>query len=128
MFEPDWVKNTQGGWLPLEAADLSNVTTEGVYLIWHGAYSLQDARGQNQTQLGRWVRVGQGIVKSRLEAHRLDPAILAYRRGDLYVTWAAVQAAHRDGVERYLGELLKPLVAERFPQAQPIPVRLPSAA
>lgn len=67
-------------------------------------------------------------ARVRLECHRADNAILAYRRGTLYVTWAAVSAAQLDGVERYLGDELKPLVAERFPQASPIPVRLPSAA
>jgi len=128
MLEVGWVKSTSGTWLPLETVKLTEVTTEGVYAIWHGAYDWQNAAGAKVTQQGRWVRVGQGIIKARLEAHRADNAILKYRAGNLYVTWAAVSASNRDGVERYLGEQLKPLVAERFPQAQPIPIRLPAAA
>lgn len=128
MLEVEWVKSTAGSWLSLERVDLAQVKTEGVYLIWHGAYARKNERGEGVTQQGRWVRVGQGIIKQRLEVHRADSSILAYRAGTLYVTWAAVSASQRDGVERYLGEQLSPLVAERFPQAPPIQVRLPSAA
>jgi hypothetical protein len=112
-----WIKSTTGMWLPMETFNLTNVGTAGVYVIWHGGSS------------PRYVKVGQGDIKDRLTKHRGDTEITAYNRfGALYVTWASLAAAHLDGVERYLGEQLRPLVAERFPQAPPIPVNLPHAA
>src|SRR5215471_11283363 len=70
-----------------------------------------------------------GDVKARLTAHRVDPAVGAYRpNGGLWVTWAAVSQQALDGVERYLSETLRPLVGDRFPEAAPIPVNLPWAA
>jgi len=128
MLSPNWVKRTDQAWLRLEKVDLSEVTTQGVYLIWHGAYTWRDQNGRECLQQSRWVRVGQGVICDRLQVHRSDAAILKYRAGTLYVTWASIPVAQRDGVERYLGEQLNPLVAERFPQAVPIPVRLPAAA
>jgi hypothetical protein len=117
MLRVHWVKNTQDGWLPLDIVQLENVTDWGVYTIWHGGQS------------PRFVRVGQGDVKARVGLHKNDPVITAYSMyGRLAVTWAAVPAAQRDGVERYLAELLKPLVGDRFPQAVPIPVNHPWAA
>lgn len=113
----NWIKSTQGNWLPLERVNLSNVTTSGVYIIWHGG------------QKPRVVRVGQGDIADRLTAHREDNAILAYREhGELFVTWAAVSARLVDGVERYLANSWSPLVGDRFPYAAPVPVNSPFAA
>jgi hypothetical protein len=101
-----WVKCGQPPtWCPFETVDLSNVTDEGVYVIWHGAPN-------------PWtVRVGLGVIKARLEAHRKDPTILAYRQhGGLYVTWAVIEREQQEGVENYLADLLKPLVGEPLSQ------------
>ena len=112
-----WVKSVQNEWFDLEHVNLANVAASGVYVIWYTG------------QPGRYVKVGQGNIRDRLTAHRGDNAILAYRRnGKLKVTWAAVPAADLDGVERFLGDRLKPLVADRFPAALPIAVNLPHAA
>ncbi|GFP25849.1 hypothetical protein HKBW3S25_01330, partial [Candidatus Hakubella thermalkaliphila] len=70
------------------------------------------------------VRVGQGVIRERLTAHRNDSDILAYRSHGLYVTWAKVSASQRDGVERYLAERLNPKVGISFPDVVPIPVNL----
>lgn len=86
---------------------------EGVYVIWHGGKE------------PRAVRVGQGVIRDRLRAHRVDPRIRRYRPFGLFVTWASVPPRYRDGVERYLGAQLQPLIGSRYPSVRPIPVSLP---
>ena len=108
-----WIK-CGDDWCPLETVNLKDVRTEGLYLIWHGGNP------------SRVVRIGQGDIKDRLTAHRADLEILAYRKsGTLYVTWAAVSAAQRDGVERYLANQWNPLVGDAFPNVLPIAVNSP---
>lgn len=104
-----WVKCSDH-WCSLQRVNLDPVTTEGVYVIWEDS-------GKN-----RVVRVGQGYIADRLTQHRNDPEITQY--GQLLVTWAAVAAQYRDGVERYLADMYSPLVGDRFPVAQPIEVNL----
>jgi len=117
MLSVLWIKSTRGTWLPLEAVNLSNVRTIGVYVIWHG--------GNPQ----RAVKIGQGDIAERVSHDRSDKKILAYRsRGTLFVTWAAVPVEQMDGVERFLGSYYKPLVLDRHPDTVPIPVNLPAAA
>jgi hypothetical protein len=82
---------------------------EGVYIIWQGN--------------GPVVRVGQGIIRDRFTTHRNDKAITVY--SPLYVTWAPVEALYRDGVERYLANILRPIVGYVFPNVIPTPVSLP---
>jgi hypothetical protein len=86
---------------------------DGVYIIWHG--------GSNP----KTVRVGQGNIRERLEAHRTDPDVQAYARLGLYVTWASVPEDSRDGVEAYLAQRLGPILGKRFPDTAPISVNLP---
>jgi hypothetical protein len=106
-----WVRCIGGVWCPLENLNLSAVSGSGVYVIWAGS---------------RWVYVGQGEVAARLQAHRNEPAILAYRsNGQLMVTWALVPASQMDGIERYLADTLAPAVGTHHPSALPIPVNLP---
>jgi hypothetical protein len=103
-------------WCPLETVDLESIgVIAGVYIIWH------------EGNPSRVVRVGQGApIKDRLGAHRLDREITAYGQiGKLRVTWAAVPASQRDGVERYLADKWKPLVGDAFPNAVPIAVNSP---
>ena len=97
----------------LEHDHFSNL--EGVYIIWHG--------GKNAST----VRVGQGRIKDRLLEHRNDPEIQQYNHLELYVTWANVPTRERDGVEKYLGEHLTPLVGDRFPDTDATIVTLPHA-
>jgi hypothetical protein len=102
-------------WCSLENLDLESVgDVGGVYVIWH------------EGNPARVVRIGQGKIKDRLGAHRIDAEILAYRAwGTLRVTWAAVSSSQRDGVERYLSERYPPLVGDAFPDVLPIAVNSP---
>jgi hypothetical protein len=116
MLTVHWVKNTAGGWCGLDV-DLTGIKTEGVYAIWFAA----------QPGVRNCVRVGQGKIIERVTKHRADPAITAYRqKGALYVTWAAVPAAQRDGVEKFLADTYNPLVGDAFPNVAPIAVNLPA--
>ena len=117
MLRVNWVKSVSGDWLSLEHVNLKGINTFGVYVIWHTGNP------------SRTVRVGQGDIVDRLCCHREDRAVLAYKKyGELRVTWAAVPPHLVGGVERYLAELLKPRVGDRFPAALPIAVNSPFAA
>jgi hypothetical protein len=85
----------------------------GVYIIWHG--------GSNPAV----VYVGKGYIKERLAEHRNNPPIQKYEHLGLYVTWAAVAAADRDGVEAYLANNWRPKVGESHPTAVPVEVNSP---
>lgn len=107
----DWNSCEGNVWCPLSNLNLQHPhfsDAEGVYVIWSG---------------NRVVRVGQGVISDRLSAHRNDPAVTRY--ADLRATWAKVAGVYRDGVERFLGDALKPLVGDAFPAAVPIPVNFP---
>lgn len=107
-----WQKCQGEVWGTLMGVDLSHAhfnNMEGLYIIWQGN--------------GPVVRVGQGIIRDRLSAHRRDTAITAHP--NLYVTWAPVHALHRDGAERYLANILNPRVGDAFPNVTPTPVLLP---
>lgn len=109
----EWQKCQGECWCDLKQLNLSHPhfnNMVGVYIIWSGSTV---------------VRVGQGVIADRLAAHRQDPAVVYAGFDDLKVTWARVDGVHRDGVETYLGELLKPRVGDRFPMVVPIPVNLP---
>lgn len=111
-----WMKCQGEVWCPLSTVNLSHLhfdKMEGVYVIWHG--------GSNAAT----VRVGQGIIKDRLAAHRADPAIQAFSQFSLFVTWASIPQIYRDGVEAFLANKLNPKVGERFPKVQPIEINLP---
>jgi len=108
----EWQKCQGDVWGSLMNVDLSHShfnNMEGVYIIWQGN--------------GPVVRVGQGIIKDRLTAHRNDTAITAYP--SLYVTWALVGTLYRDNIERYLANVLRPVVGDTFPDVAPTQVSLP---
>ena len=115
MLRLSWIKCDGGNnWCNFESIDLTDITAKGVYIIWH------------QGDPSRVVRIGQGDIASRLCEHRSDRQMLAYMcKGKLRVTWAAVSAAQRDGVEAYLSDVLPPLVGDVFPDAEPIAVNSP---
>ena len=111
-----WNKCQGEQWCNLFRVNLEDqhfANLEGVYVIWHGGHSPAT------------VRVGQGIVKDRLAEHRRDPAILQHQPHGVFVTWAQIGAYQRDGVEKYLGDTLKPKMGTHFPDTHVIVVNLP---
>lgn len=109
-----WVKCTGDVWCSLRRLNLDTVTGHGVYVIWHGGPS------------PHVVYVGQGDVAARLADHRHNPLIMRHeQKGTLFVTWAAVLAAHCDGIERYLADRFSPLEGDYRPAAAPIAVNSP---
>ena len=113
-MELTWQKCEGDTWCSLTAVNLGHPhfdSMEGVYVIWQANGSV--------------IRVGQGTVKDRIAAHRQDAQITAHR--PLHSSWAPVPATFRDGIERYLANVLKPLVGSTFPNAAPIAVNLPWA-
>ena len=126
----DWNKCKNNLWCGLYSLDLTSVhfnNLRGVYVIWYW-----DKLGNPIA-----IRVGQGEIRERILYHRTNPQITAYRTiqqfpprpipefRPLYVTWAEVRIQDkRLGVERYLANMLKPLVGE-YPDVLPIQVNLP---
>ena len=112
-----WAK-PQGSWHPFKTVDLTKISVAGVYAI---GYDSGDSRIAT-------IYVGQGDdVSVRLQQHRSNAKILQYaNKGTLRVTWAALSAKNRSGVERYVAEELDPLVGERHPIDNPIEVNLPT--
>lgn len=84
------------------------IELKGVYAIW-----------SNKTV----VRLGSGLIKSRIIDHRNNIDISKYP--DLKVTWAKVNSSQMEGVEKYLSDTLNPAIGERFPERTPIKVNLP---
>lgn len=108
----NWTKcGKDSHWCDLKNLDLTTVSGEGVYIIWHIGNP------------SRVVRVGQGDIAKRLSEHRNNQQITRY--GQLRVTWAKVDARSRDGVERYLADTWKPLVGDAFPDVRAIEVNSP---
>jgi hypothetical protein len=113
MYQVKWIKTPSGTWHLLKTVDLSDVMAAGVFIIWRGGHS------------PAVIRVGQGDIKTRLEALRADRAIIAHSYdATLFVTWAVVPATHRSGIERYLSNRYKPLVGGDSPDVAPIAVNL----
>ena len=113
-----WLKCENNAWCSLHGVDLSHSYYDnfvGIYIIWYW-----DNFGNPIT-----VKVGQGNLRERLTAHRSDPRIQQYAHLNLLVTWTAIPSYLLDGVEAYLGKVLKPRVGSLFPNTKPIPVELP---
>ncbi len=112
----EWSKCTRDNWHDLLDInlDLNHFDgIRGVYVIWYD--------GKKPTVL----KVGQGLIHERINEHRKDYVLAAYCQYGLYVTWAEVEKNDCDGVERYIGESLRPLVGCRLPNVLPIKVNLP---
>jgi len=112
MIQLLWQKCQGDIWGPFLGIDLSHVhfnSMEGVYIIWQAK--------------GPIVRIGQGVIKDRIADHRADQAITAY--SNLYATWAQVLVQYRNGIERYLADVLNPKIGDAFPDVAPIEVNLP---
>jgi hypothetical protein len=97
--------------VPFETAQ-PNPLDAGIYVIWQS------------NPPHKAVRVGQGVICNRFSDHRIDPTILRHRNPTLVASWANVEPRLRDGVERFLAELLLPAAGERFPDCVPIPVNM----
>ena len=108
-----WRKCEGNTWCSFEGVNAEAINIDGVYIIWHGETN------------PRVVYVGQGVVADRIADHRQDHRILHYSQFGLFVTWAAVAWAERDGVERYLADSWNPLVGGAHPVATPIVVNSP---
>lgn len=111
-----WRTCTGGRWCQLASVNLAHdaFAVGGVYLIWHG---------EDNAQV---VYVGQAaVLRDRLADHRGDKRILVYQPLGLYVTWAAIGAADRNGVELCLANRYTPLVGDRHPDVTPIAVNSP---
>ena len=119
-MELDWIKCREGQgahWCNLRILNLNAIgeTTYGVYVIWY------------EGNPGKWVRVGQGLIAERLQAHRSNKRIVEIARNSpLRATWAMLPQCHCDGVERFLGETLHPLIGDRFPDVPAVKVNLPA--
>jgi hypothetical protein len=114
MLKLDWIKSTDNKWLRFESVILDDVFTQGVYIIWYIG---------NPSKV---VYVGQGDIAERIRKHRARPDITKYSsKGSLYVTWASVPLAWRDGVECYLANMFDPLVGDAYPESKPVPVNPP---
>jgi len=114
----EWMKCFGDNWCSLFDLKLDNNHfdgLEGVYIIWYW----QDGR------IPLTVSVGQGSIRDRLLQHREEPQMLALRYRNLLVTWASVPDFQHDGVERYLGETLDPIMRKRLLSIKPTRVNLP---
>ena len=104
---------------------LADNKTDGVYLIYR-------AGGWKGFRLvaPQVIRVGQGRIGARIVAHRGDMDVIRHESSDrpLKVAFAMVIPQLRDGVERYLVDFYRPLVAHDFPDVDPVPVTRPFAA
>ena len=109
MAAVTWIRCSGGVWCGLERLNLDRVVGAGVYVIW----------AENV-----WVYVGQGVIADRLQEHRTNTTILGYRTaGELLVTWATVPSQQMDGIERYVGDTLRPAVGG-LPPRSPNPSEL----
>lgn len=111
-----WGKCTGDKWCSLNTVNLDHDAfgNGGLYIIWHGGSD------------PHVVYVGQAkTFRKRLAKHREDDRIQAYKDKGLYVTWALVDTAKRDGVEVGLANRYSPLVGDRHPDATPIRVNSP---
>jgi hypothetical protein len=113
----DWAKHDSGAWGELLELDLADQRLDGlvgVYIIWRAGLVTEA------------VKVGQGTIRERIAADRLDPDVVRHRRDHLLVTWARVENRDdRDGITWYLASLLQPLAGESFPLVGAVPVNLP---
>ena len=115
----DWIKRRQGEgqhWCDLFRVPVSHEhfnDVAGVYVLWHN--------GHNPV-----LRVGQGYIRTELSTLKLDPRIRSIASDSpIFASWAQVQRALRDGVERYLIDMLGPQIATDVPSVDPIEVNLP---
>ncbi|MCB1476156.1 MAG: hypothetical protein H6883_09675 [Rhodobiaceae bacterium] len=114
MIALHWERPAGNGWHKLDSIDITKIRTIGIFIIWH------------EGDPGRVIRVCQGDVGRQLQLEQISPPVLRYRVfGELCVTWASVPASFRNGVERYLANLLRPQVGESYPLTLPLAANSP---
>lgn len=113
-----WSKCENEQWCLLNSLNLNDKHFElmaGIYIIW---------RQSGATP--RVLRVGQGFIKQRLHQHRWEADIMALSNDVVFVTWAALDAAQRDGAARFLADKLDPAVkSDRQTTGRPLKINLP---
>ena len=95
-----------------------SVGISGVYIIWTG---IEDRIV---------LKVGSGIIKDKLTSDLRDPEIQAHKPARLYVTWASTLSVVgpeeiQKGIEKFLGVVFKPKLAENLPDVDLVMVNLP---
>jgi hypothetical protein len=127
MLELKWYSLTVADNKPISLHDagLSEVRGKGVYVIYRPG-TLGLALGMMPAPPVT-IRVGSGEIGARLCAHRLDKKIVGHQfpNAALYAAWAEVSANVIYNVERYLADVLRPLVGDAFPDVEALPVTLP---
>lgn len=125
-----WIKCKNNGdyeshWCNLVNLNKDNLDYDGVYIIWYPK--------------GPIFRVGSGNINERLSKHanpkenfikelnkKYNKNKINYDYKSLLVTFAKVNGNQMRGVEKYLGNKLKPAIGERFPdEVEEIEVNLP---
>jgi hypothetical protein len=125
----DWVTCAGNGWCGLRNVNLDNdaADVDGVYVIVY----FETKENYKAVKVGQ-SRAEDGGVSSRLKSHKEGKTeeskkiLENEKHGTLYVTWAEVPVLKLNGVERYLGEMLKVDSDAVFPTSDlPILVNLP---
>lgn len=129
MVNVEWQKCTSGSWCRLNSELLDdprlNPDDSGIRIWFNGVYIIWAGTGDDRTIL----KVGSGFIKDRLRAHLNDPKVQVYKNKGLYVTWTFFLPLNQmEGIERFLGLRLNPILADRFPDVEMIAVNLPEWA
>ena len=115
-----WDRPTRGGWYSFKWAKLLRLRDqEGIYILWYP---------ETPCDPFQVAYVGQGIIRQRVMHHRGNDSRILHKLDAkrLRLTWAIIPDPKvRDGVERYLAEILRPVAGEVWPKALPVRVNLP---
>lgn len=115
----DWHRDFDGWLHPL--ADFTRrfppgMAAGGVYLVGFGR------RRMTALVAGHSEDIGHDLALLAL-----DRQITAFRRyGGVYASFITAPAAYRSGIERFLIERLHPVLADRMPLCDLVPVELPA--
>ena len=117
----DWMIGTNDHWCSFKTIDFDSDCfgndLRGVFIVWYAPA---------ETEEGRVVQVGHGVLKIKLAALREEPLLARYYKRDLLVTWAEVDRQHQASVEEYLIAVLSPIFNERHPNVVQTIVNLPA--
>lgn len=118
-----WGTN-DGAWCKLFNTNFNHLSFSGVYIIWGLGKSYNDPI---ILRVGQATNLSERIPKYKSKKEKGIKTVYSYQEklGTIYITWAGLQESYLDGVERYLGDFYRPLIAERFPDIAPISVNLP---
>jgi len=98
---------------------------EGVYVVCTEAQTpITAVKGELSRAT---IYVGSGNIRDRINEALSNPEVRAYEKdgAELNVACALVDSRQREGIERYLANVMKPRVGERHPDVDPIPATLP---